>query len=238
MMCVNDTLPPRARERWLLMTIRLSQSSLTGTERTEVAVGTVRLASMFWAVRAGRTAQHREGGLVGGLGRGRLLGLLGHRGDGGRRRGAGVRARAGGGRGGDLRLRGAGRLGLRRGLGGGFAAGFARSSRPASPRSWPGSSPRSSGWRARPASAALVAPFVVPPEFPPGALCLKKSHHTLSTLLGVALVLLVHLVDQPLVRAERGEGVVVSLAVDGGCAFRRLGHGLDRLFRWFSVMNL
>src|SRR6185436_14879809 len=53
MMCVNDTLPPRARERWLLITMRLSHSSLTGTERTEVAVGTVRLASMFCTVRAG-----------------------------------------------------------------------------------------------------------------------------------------------------------------------------------------
>src|SRR5919107_3323493 len=53
MMCVNDTLPPRARARWLLITIRLSMSSLTGTERTLVAVGTVRLASMFCAVRAG-----------------------------------------------------------------------------------------------------------------------------------------------------------------------------------------
>src|SRR3712207_9403364 len=50
---VNETLPPRARARWLLMTIRLSQSSLTGTERTLVAVGTVRLRSMFCAVRAG-----------------------------------------------------------------------------------------------------------------------------------------------------------------------------------------
>ena len=35
------------------MTIRLSQSSLTGTERTLVAVGTVRLASMLATVRAG-----------------------------------------------------------------------------------------------------------------------------------------------------------------------------------------
>src|SRR6476469_691582 len=50
---VNDTLPPRARDRWLLMTIRLSQSSLTGTERTLVAVGTLRLASMLATVRAG-----------------------------------------------------------------------------------------------------------------------------------------------------------------------------------------
>src|SRR3954465_14619707 len=53
MMCVNDTLPPRARARWLLITMRLSISSLTGTERTLVAVGTVRLTSMFCAVRAG-----------------------------------------------------------------------------------------------------------------------------------------------------------------------------------------
>src|SRR5438128_1512244 len=50
---VNETLPPRARARWLLMTMRLSHSSLTGTVRTLVAVGTVRLLSMFWAVRAG-----------------------------------------------------------------------------------------------------------------------------------------------------------------------------------------
>src|SRR5690242_307071 len=50
---VKETLPPRARARWLLMTVRLSHSSLTGTERTEVAVGTVSEASMFCAVRAG-----------------------------------------------------------------------------------------------------------------------------------------------------------------------------------------
>src|SRR4051794_5929044 len=50
---VNEILPPRARRRWLLMTIRLSISSLTGTWRTLVAVGTWRLVSMFCAVRAG-----------------------------------------------------------------------------------------------------------------------------------------------------------------------------------------
>src|SRR6476469_3856919 len=50
---VNDTLPPRARARWLLMTIRLSHSSLTGTERTLVTVGTVRLASRVETGRAG-----------------------------------------------------------------------------------------------------------------------------------------------------------------------------------------
>ena len=35
------------------MTMRLSHSSLTGTVRTEVAVGTVSEASMFCTVRAG-----------------------------------------------------------------------------------------------------------------------------------------------------------------------------------------
>src|SRR5215470_14137868 len=49
---VNEALPPRPRLRWLLMTMRLSMSSLAGTERTLVAVGTVRLAAMFAAVRA------------------------------------------------------------------------------------------------------------------------------------------------------------------------------------------
>src|SRR5262245_13509344 len=52
LMWVTATFPPRARRRWLLMTIRLSISSLTGTERTLVAVGTVSEASMLIAVRA------------------------------------------------------------------------------------------------------------------------------------------------------------------------------------------
>ena len=34
------------------MTVRLSQSSLTGTERTDVAVGTLSDVSMFCTVRA------------------------------------------------------------------------------------------------------------------------------------------------------------------------------------------
>src|ERR1700741_1864358 len=49
---VKETLPPRPRARWLLITMRLSMSSLAGTERTLVAVGTVRLAVMLTAVRA------------------------------------------------------------------------------------------------------------------------------------------------------------------------------------------
>src|SRR5271169_1396656 len=52
MRCVNDTLPPRPRRRWLLMTIRLSASSLAGIARTLVAVGTARLAVMLVTVRA------------------------------------------------------------------------------------------------------------------------------------------------------------------------------------------
>ena len=46
---VNETLPPRARRRWLLMTIRLSIINLAGTVRTLVAVGMLRLASMLAA---------------------------------------------------------------------------------------------------------------------------------------------------------------------------------------------
>src|SRR3954453_2101696 len=45
--CVKETLPPRERARWLLMTTRLSASSLAGTARTLVAVGTVSEAFMF-----------------------------------------------------------------------------------------------------------------------------------------------------------------------------------------------
>src|SRR3954453_15613575 len=44
---VKDTFPPRERARWLLMTMRLSASSLAGTARTLVAVGTVSEAFMF-----------------------------------------------------------------------------------------------------------------------------------------------------------------------------------------------
>ena len=52
MMWVKLTLPPRLRARWLLMTMRLSTSSLAGTARTEVAVGTSSEDSMFVTTRA------------------------------------------------------------------------------------------------------------------------------------------------------------------------------------------
>src|SRR5258707_6837591 len=48
---VKETLPPRPRARWLLITIRLSISSFAETARTDVAVGTRRLASMLATVR-------------------------------------------------------------------------------------------------------------------------------------------------------------------------------------------
>src|SRR5580693_10226082 len=77
---VKETFPPLPRCRWLLMTMRLSMSSLAGTARTEVAVGTERLAAMFWAVRAAaprsllRSASEGGGATAGWLG---LLGVLG-----------------------------------------------------------------------------------------------------------------------------------------------------------------
>src|SRR3954452_20640367 len=49
---VKETLPPRPRRRWLLMTTRLSISSFAGIALTLVAVGTVRLASMLETTRA------------------------------------------------------------------------------------------------------------------------------------------------------------------------------------------
>src|SRR3954468_17996544 len=49
---VKLTLPPRARRRWLLITTRLSKSSLAGTARTLVAVGTCSDCSMLATTRA------------------------------------------------------------------------------------------------------------------------------------------------------------------------------------------
>src|SRR5688500_3430612 len=52
MMWVKDTFPPRERFRWLLMTTRLSMSSLAGMARTLVAVGTCSDDSMLLTTRA------------------------------------------------------------------------------------------------------------------------------------------------------------------------------------------
>jgi hypothetical protein len=37
---VNETLPPRPRAKWLLITMRLSIINFAGIARTDVAVGT------------------------------------------------------------------------------------------------------------------------------------------------------------------------------------------------------
>src|SRR3954449_13582969 len=69
MRCVKDTLPPRERARWLLITMRLSTRSLAGTARTLVAVGTVSEAFMFLttAAAAPRSGVRATGGRVGGV---------------------------------------------------------------------------------------------------------------------------------------------------------------------------
>ncbi len=46
-MWVKDTLPPRVRRKWLLMTMRLSIINFAGIVRTLVAVGTEIDVSMF-----------------------------------------------------------------------------------------------------------------------------------------------------------------------------------------------
>src|SRR4051812_19810172 len=110
MRCVNDTLPPRERVRWLLTTIRLSIRSLAGTARTLVAVGISRLLCMFWTVRAApprrRWTSTSDGGAgrlaaAPGLSRGLGAAVGGEAGGGrGGRGGAGGGARGGGGGGG------------------------------------------------------------------------------------------------------------------------------------------
>src|SRR5438067_13232974 len=67
MRCVKLTLPPRPRERWLLITMRLSTSSFAGTARTLVAVGTVSDWSMLATIRA---AMPRSGTVFAPVGRG------------------------------------------------------------------------------------------------------------------------------------------------------------------------
>src|SRR3954452_3972657 len=70
MMWVKETLPPRARRRWLLIPIRWSISSFTGSDRTLVAVGTVSEVSIFFAVRIGAPRRTiRSGSSVPAVGR-------------------------------------------------------------------------------------------------------------------------------------------------------------------------
>src|SRR5215217_2807838 len=52
MRCVKLTLPAPVRASWLFRIWRLTSSSFAGIARTDVAVGTPRLASMFSTLRA------------------------------------------------------------------------------------------------------------------------------------------------------------------------------------------
>lgn len=65
MRCVKEILPPRARFRWLLMTMRLSKSSFTGTARTDVAVGSSSDRLMFFATAADGPRSVTNSGPVG-----------------------------------------------------------------------------------------------------------------------------------------------------------------------------
>src|SRR5690242_10182298 len=87
---VKETLPPRPRLRWLLMTMRLSMSSLAGTARTLVAVGTSRLASMLVTVRAATPLRRTSSAPAGTAGAG--AGLAAALGAGAWAGGAGARA--------------------------------------------------------------------------------------------------------------------------------------------------
>src|SRR3954467_11371509 len=105
MRCVKLTFPRPVRERWLFRIWRLTSSSFAGTLRTDVAVGTPRLASMFSTMRAAappigfggapRGARGRFGGLAVGHGR-RGAVAAGGGGRGRRRRRCGRRSRGGG----------------------------------------------------------------------------------------------------------------------------------------------
>ena len=74
---VKLTLPPRPRASALLITIRLSTRSLAGTVRTDVAVGTVRLSSMFVTTRAAAPRSVRSVPAVGFRGWAFLVGAAG-----------------------------------------------------------------------------------------------------------------------------------------------------------------
>ena len=58
---MKETLPPRPRFKWLLITVRLSIISFAGIARTDVAVGTLSDPSMLATTRP---ATPRRGSIV------------------------------------------------------------------------------------------------------------------------------------------------------------------------------
>ena len=216
---VKETFPPRARLRWLLITMRLSNRSFTGTARTDVAVGRSSEAFMFFATAAEGPRRVTSSGPAG-----RLRGVIGLGLRLGRCRGLG--------RGGLLRGRRSARCGLRRGrrgllrgrggsrgLLGRGACGSARGGR-CGRRCGRGG--RGGGLRgvSRSRGGALrrlarrrgTARLVVGEEVPPGSVYRVR----------VLEVLLVDLVDEPLIGTERS-GRVLSLPLLVGRDARAVG---------------
>ena len=206
------------------MTMRLSHSSLTGTERTLVAVGTVSEASMFCAVRAGapRRIVYDAWSFAGvgsagldSLGTGLVVPLAGSaalasgRGlaTGARRLGSAGLASAG------LASAGLVSAGL---VSAGFAAGAFSVVEPGEPladgRGRGGGGLRRLRGRVRPVARRRG---------------LEVRDPDRVDALGVALVLVEHLLDQPLVGPEVAGGLAKGLV---GLAARRLRHGWVRLF--------
>src|SRR4051794_34475308 len=89
---VKLSLPPRVRVRWLFAIFRLTSSSLAGTGRTEVAVGTASDAAMFltMAAPAPRIGSPAGGSVAAGAGA-----AAGAAADGGAAAGAGAGAAVG-----------------------------------------------------------------------------------------------------------------------------------------------
>ena len=212
------------------MTMRLSHSSLTGTERTLVAVGTVSEASMFCAVRAGapRRIVYDAWSFAGvgsagldSLGTGLVVPLAGSAAlasGRGLATGAGVLALASSALARRARLAAwSRRAWSRRGLvSAGFAAGAFSVVEPGEPLAR-GRGRRGGGLRRRRGRVRPVA----------RRRGLEVRDPDRVDALGVALVLVEHLLDQPLVGPEVAGGLAKGLV---GLAARRLRHGWVRLF--------
>ena len=227
---VGEATPCRRGERcrWLLMTTRLSMSSLAGTARTLVAVGTVSDVSMLVTVRAlaprsgltsswltasvclGRLGLAGLGGLLARRSRRRCgLLVLGLVGDGlvgcGRRAcrcswpaSAGVAAAAAG----AAAARGRRRAGAAAGAAAGAGAGAAGAAAAAAPAR------RGAAGAARRRRSPLDAVAASPSAPSRRLVVLEEGPPRLVDRVLVVLVLLIQLVHEPLVRPEGRHGVV------------------------------
>ncbi|CAG7605387.1 hypothetical protein SBRY_10817 [Actinacidiphila bryophytorum] len=194
---MKETLPPRARLRWLLMTMRLSNSSFTGMARTEVAVGSSSDAFMFLATAAAGPRRVTNSVSLSAAGAaGACAGLAAGC------AAAGCAAAGAGAAGGQARsrCRGAGGAGMvwRAGRGGHRLAGRHR----CGGRACRG--PRRPALARGGRRGGRAVRLVVGEEVPPGSVYRVR----------ILEVLLVDLIDQPLVRAEtRGRAFALRLVV-------------------------